>query len=75
MFVPFECARVRAVRVCTLPIVGARGPSLECGTLRASDALGTATGEGFCRAVDPVVPLSRRAEKSGTRTQEVSRRP
>ena len=73
MFVPFERARVRAVRVCTLPIVGARGPSLECGTLRASDALGTATGEGYFRAVDPVAPLSRRAEKKRRPTQEDDR--
>ena len=29
VFVPFERARVRAVRVCTLPIVGADGPFLE----------------------------------------------
>ena len=29
VFVPFERARVRAVRVCTLPIIGAAGPFLE----------------------------------------------
>ena len=69
VFVPFERARVRAVRACTLPIVGTGGPFLEArhGTVNGRSApawSGACQSPASCNSTSPRRRLLRATERT-----------